>query len=244
MYLLMDVGNTKTKWALRDSFKIYQKGIFATEDIDQEHFENKDTIKKILVSNVAGFEKEAILKVKFKNFPCSIEFVKSTKTKGHLINQYDDPETLGTDRWLSALTIAPLLEEAVIIVSVGTAVTIDLITYDKKQFKNTFEGGVILPGIHLYKEALSQGTSNLENNKGYFDFPPLNTNDAIETGFILSVLGNIQFFYEKLKSQTSKVSLLLTGGDANVIFDHLNAELKKLTTVKEDLVLEGLYLLT
>ena len=60
MILLIDIGNTKTKWMLRDDKSIYKQDIFFTEDIDQDHFEFDEKIKKILISNVAGFEKEAI----------------------------------------------------------------------------------------------------------------------------------------------------------------------------------------
>ena len=75
MFLLIDIGNTKTKWVLRDPQNIYKHGTFLTEEIDQDHFEYNTSIKKILISNVAGFEKEAILKIKLKKFSCPIEFV-------------------------------------------------------------------------------------------------------------------------------------------------------------------------
>jgi pantothenate kinase type III len=38
MFLLIDIGNTKTKWMLRDHGKVYQEDSFLTEDIDQDHF--------------------------------------------------------------------------------------------------------------------------------------------------------------------------------------------------------------
>ena len=55
MFLLIDIGNTKTKWMLRDKDRIYKHDSFLTEDIDQDHFEFDVAIKKILISNVAGF---------------------------------------------------------------------------------------------------------------------------------------------------------------------------------------------
>ena len=55
MFLLIDIGNTKTKWVLRDQTKVYQEDSFLTEDIDQDHFLLSDKIQKILISNVAGF---------------------------------------------------------------------------------------------------------------------------------------------------------------------------------------------
>ena len=63
MFLLIDIGNTRTKWMLRDKDRIYQHDSFLTEDIDQDHFEFDEKIRKIVISNVAGFEKESILKI-------------------------------------------------------------------------------------------------------------------------------------------------------------------------------------
>ena len=72
MFLLIDIGNTKTKWMLRDHGKVYQEDSFLTEDIDQDHFLLSDKIQKIFIANVAGFEKEAILKIKLKKFSCPV----------------------------------------------------------------------------------------------------------------------------------------------------------------------------
>ena len=79
MFLLIDIGNTKTKWMLRDSRSIYEHDSFLTEDIDQDHFKFDEKVRKVVISNVAGFEKEAILKIKLKNFSCPIEFIKQQK---------------------------------------------------------------------------------------------------------------------------------------------------------------------
>ncbi|MEY3280228.1 MAG: hypothetical protein RL674_213, partial [Pseudomonadota bacterium] len=153
MFLLIDIGNTRTKWMLRDKDRIYKHNSFLTEDIDQDHFEFDVAIKKILISNVAGFEKEAILKIKLKKFSCPVEFIKAHKKLNHLINNYQDATKLGTDRWLSALSVSHEIKKTAVIVSVGTAVTIDYVSFDEKKYQHTFEGGVILPGLHLTKNA-------------------------------------------------------------------------------------------
>lgn len=161
MFLLIDIGNTKTKWMLRDQRKIYQEDCFLTEDIDQDHFIFNDKIQKIFISNVASFEKEAILKIKLKKFACPVEFVKPQKKWKHLLNGYQDSSSLGVDRWLSALSVSNSIQNATVIVSVGTAVTIDYLSFDKKEHQYRFEGGVILPGLYLTKNALSQNNVHI-----------------------------------------------------------------------------------
>ena len=243
MFLLIDIGNTKTKWMLRDQRKIYQEDSFLTEDIDQDHFIFNDKIQKIFISNVASFEKEAILKIKLKKFACPIEFVKPQKKWKHLLNSYQDSSSLGVDRWLSALSVSNSIQKSTVIVSVGTAVTIDYLSFDKKEHQYTFEGGVILPGLHLTKNALSQNTAQLKNDEGAFQMPAINTANAIQSGFILSVLGNLKSFYDLAWSKSKDVNIVLSGGDAEYIYQHLNEDLKSHTTIKKDLVLDGLFVL-
>ena len=243
MFLLIDIGNTKTKWMLRDQRKIYQEDSFLTEDIDQDHFIFNDKIQKIFISNVASFEKEAILKIKLKKFACPIEFVKPQKKWKHLLNSYQDSSSLGVDRWLSALSVSNSIQKSTVIVSVGTAVTIDYLSFDKKEHQYTFEGGVILPGLHLTKNALSQNTAQLKNDEGAFQMPAINTANDIQSGFILSVLGNLKSFYDLALSKSKDLHIILSGGDAQYIYQHLNEDLKSHTTIKKDLVLDGLFVL-
>ena len=241
MFLLIDIGNTKTKWMLRDDKSIYKQDTFFTEDIDQDHFEFDEKIKKILISNVAGFEKEAILKIKLKKFSCSIEFIKPHKTYKYLLNDYQDATKLGTDRWLSALSVSHDVKKTTVIASVGTAVTIDYVSYDQKTHQHTFKGGAILPGLYLTKNTLFNDTADLKNGEGVFQMPPIDTANAIESGFILSVLGNIKSFFELASNQSKDVVIILSGGDAGIIHEHMDESLRKYVSIKKDLVLEGLF---
>ena len=243
MFLLIDIGNTKTKWMLRDNKSIYKHDSFLTEDIDQDHFKFDEKIRKIVISNVARFEKEAILKIKLKNFSCPIEFIKAHQKLNHLINNYQDATKLGTDRWLSALGVSHDIKKTAVIVSVGTAVTIDYLSFDQKNNQHTFEGGVILPGLHLTKNALSNHTADLKNSEGAFQMPPINTGNAIQSGFILSVLGNIKSFFDLALSQFKDVTIILSGGDTELIHQHMDEGLKKYVSIKKDLVLEGLFVI-
>ena len=243
MFLLIDIGNTKTKWMLRDNRSIYEHDSFLTEDIDQDHFKFDEKIRKIVISNVAGFEKEAILKIKLKSFSCPIEFIKPQKMYKHFLNGYQEPTKLGTDRWLSALSVSHDIKKNAVIVSAGTAVTIDYLSFDQKNNQHTFEGGVILPGLHLTKNTLSNNTADLKNSEGAFQMPPINTTNAIQSGFILSVLGNIKSFFELASSKSRDVTIILSGGDTELIYQHMDQGLKKYVLIKKDLVLEGLFVL-
>jgi len=161
----------------------------------------------------------------------------------HFLNGYQEPTKLGIDRWLSALSVSHDMKKPAVIISVGTAVTIDYLSYDEKKSQHTFEGGVILPGIHLTKNALSNNTADLKNSEGAFQMPPINTANAIQSGFILSVLGNMKSFFEQAAAKSKDVTIILSGGDAELIHQHIDESLKKYVSIKKDLVLEGLFVL-
>jgi type III pantothenate kinase len=102
---------------------------------------------------------------------------------------------------------------------------------------------VILPGLYLTKNTLSQNTAHLKNDEGVLQMPPNNTANAIQSGFILSVLSNIKSFFDLASSKSKDVKIILSGGDAELIYQHLDENFKKNSTVKKDLVLEGLFAL-
>jgi len=117
------------------------------------------------------------------------------------------------------------------------------LSFDKNKNLYTFEGGVILPGLHLTKNALTQNTAHLKNDEGVLQIPAINTANAIQSGFILSVLGNLKSFFDLAWSKSKDVNIILSGGDAELIYQHLNEDLKRHATIKKDLVLEGLFVL-
>jgi type III pantothenate kinase len=141
------------------------------------------------------------------------------------------------------LSVSHDIKKAAVIASVGTAVTIDYLSYDEKKAQHTFEGGVIVPGLHLTKNALSNNTADLKNSEGTFQIPSINTANAIESGFTLSVLGNIKFFFDLALSQSKDVTIILSGGDADLIHQPMDEILKKYVSIKRDLVLEGLFVM-
>lgn len=141
------------------------------------------------------------------------------------------------------MSVSNSIQKATVIVSVGTAVTIDYLSFDKKEYQYTFEGGVILPGLHLTKNALSQNTAYLKSDDGAFQMPAINTANAIQSGFILSVLGNLKSFFDIACSKSKDVKIILSGGDAEDIYKYLSEDLKSHTTIKKDLVLDGLFVL-
>jgi len=80
-------------------------------------------------------------------------------------------------------------------------------------------------------------------SEGVLQIPAIHTANAIQSGFILSVLGNLKSFFDLAWSKSKDLNIILSGGDAELIYQHLTEDLKRHATIKKDLVLEGLFVL-
>ena len=102
MYLLIDIGNTRIKWQYRDDETILNSDSMMVEDFMGINFSDLQSVKKVLISNV----NHAVVLDKVKDsvaiFDCPVIEAKS-QSNHVLINDYEDTQTLGVDRWLTAL---------------------------------------------------------------------------------------------------------------------------------------------
>ena len=136
-------------------------------------------------------------------------------------NHYDHPEQLGADRWVSGLGLAAqgMLApgETHLIVSAGTATTVDLISSDHHQ-QAAFLGGWILPGIQLMNDALRVKTRDLDGLMGISTKTLMETDAAVPTDSRAAISQGIGLAQTGFVSQIAKAhhvtKLWLHGGDA------------------------------
>jgi type III pantothenate kinase len=124
---------------------------------------------------------------------------------------------IGTDRVLAAAAAYAVVEDAVIVTQVGTAVTIDLV-----DDRGIFLGGVIVPGIAASANALKDSTAQLpkvEIHKPETVYGK-NTIDAINCGIYYSVVATIQEIIRRYAELIGKwPQTILTGTGAALIKD-------------------------
>lgn len=127
----------------------------------------------------------------------------------------ENPETVGTDRVLTACAAYAVAEKAVVIADFGTAVTIDLV-----DDRGVFTGGAIIPGFEISAKALHEQTAQLPEIK--VEKPELpwgkNTEQAIKAGLYYSAIGTLE---EIVRRYAEKIGTwprtIVTGSDAEVI---------------------------
>ena len=235
MYLLIDIGNTRIKWQQRDVKNILLTDSILVEEFMDIDFSSIKSVDKIIVSNVNHSIVLDKLKEILSKFKCPI-IEASTDSNEYLINDYDDSTLLGVDRWIAALGAWKLYQKRLLIINAGTAITVDLIDLDKNN-KAHFKGGMILPGIAISLAVLNNSTNLIDTEIGKSQYPSLNTKDAVTTGIMMSIQGAVNLVCRKLPSS---LPILLTGGDANLIYEQSEEVWKSRIKLEDGLIFEGL----
>ena len=235
MYLLIDIGNTRIKWQQRDVKNILLTDSILVEEFMDIDFSSIKSVDKIIVSNVNHSIVLDKLKEILSKFKCPI-IETSTDSNKYLINDYDDNTLLGADRWIAALGAWKLYQKRLLIINAGTAITVDLIDLDKNN-KAHFKGGMILPGIAISLAVLNNSTNLIDTEIGKSQYPSLNTKDAVTTGIMMSIQGAVNLVCRKLPSS---LPILLTGGDANLIYEQSEEDWKSRIKLEDGLIFEGL----
>ncbi|MCT7952078.1 pantothenate kinase [Ancylothrix sp. C2] len=125
--------------------------------------------------------------------------------------------TLGIDRALAVWGAGNLLGWPVLVIDTGTALTFTAANSNK-----TLKGGAILPGLGLQFQSLSQKTAALPliEISSNPTLPPrwaLNTEDAISSGILYTLLAGIHNFITDWLQQFPSSSIALTGGDRQIL---------------------------
>ncbi len=135
-----------------------------------------------------------------------------------------EPGKVGTDRLLLALGALTLHGAPCIVVSAGTAVTVDLVDADGR-----FAGGAIAPGLRLAADALRQNTALLPSVRVGVPSdiqPGADTVEAIQRGVYWSCAGGVLALLGGYRTVASnpETPLVCTGSDAPLLLPALPRE--------------------
>ncbi len=245
MLMVIDAGNTRTKWAKvqADGTLSAVQATLNAELMISVLKQDLASVDKVLVANVAGDTIAAQLK---SMMPESLEplFMMPAAEACNVINRYEQVESLGTDRWAAVIAAWHMHKQPTLVINAGTAITIDALGKDKATKKGEYLGGSIMPGLQLMYAALSENTANLTTGEaGRVDIFPKKTVDAIQTGCMNAIVGAVVLQMKQLEKHCAFLpKVVISGGDAVKIAEALSHHIKRVV-VAENLVLEGLALI-
>jgi len=260
MLLTIDAGNTRTKWGLFDEAgAMLEHGACLNTNLEKMQV---PAVSRVIISNVAGEKvKTQLEKILANNTQTNVQikWLSAQASACGIINHYEKPETLGSDRWAALIAAWHIKQASCVVVNAGTAVTIDALSVADQHSQAAFIGGVILPGLTLIRQSLASATAQLpaKLQETSVQKTPLqelltqpqnvfakNTADAIHAGSLLAISGAIILMERALNTQCKQAPVIvISGGDAQLIKDSLNGSVTNSVIIIDNLVLQGLYLL-
>jgi type III pantothenate kinase len=166
--LLVDIGNTRVKWAQVVNGRLTRQRAavhegWRAEDFAQVVLARARGIERVIVASVAGAQVDRRLIAAARRASGVVpEFVVSARRLGGVTTAYAQPWRLGVDRFVAVIGARELApRRAVCVVDVGTAVTIDLVDPRARHV-----GGAIIPGPRLMVESLLRNTSGILKRSG------------------------------------------------------------------------------
>jgi type III pantothenate kinase len=242
MDLLIDIGNTRIKWATLEQQRLTQQHAAVYVDWDSAQIREQILNKlskptRVLIANVGGDRIGALLADTIEK-ACDVkaQFVHASVSAAGVRAGYQYPEKLGVDRWLAIIAAYHLERRATCVVSIGTAMTVDGVDASGQHL-----GGIIVPGPDLMLSSLYRGTSEIavrarDGNEGSELFAD-NTQAAVHQGITHTLAAIVERASYDMQSRLGEMpALLVTGGASGRITGALRVPYR----LVPDLVLRGL----
>ena len=212
MKLLIDLGNTRLKFALAEQGRVRFLRAFPhaladfVEQLAQwvEMSAIPDTIWLASVGEIALTR--TVLDV-FERVGHKVRVAQVEDDAFGLRIAYAQADHLGVDRWLAMIGARVSCEEALMLASVGSALVIDAIDVSGKHL-----GGLIGPTPESMREALFLRVPQLRGVSGEVSRFAADTGDAVESGCLLAGAALVERSYHELADRVGALPRLLVSG--------------------------------
>jgi type III pantothenate kinase len=244
-FLAVDIGNTRLKWAMYPHAAVGAEPMAA----GAEFLENIDKLAdgewsqlpapdRMLGCCVAGDAiKRRVEEQMEEHWIAPAHWVVASAAEAGIVNGYDHPTRLGSDRWVAMIgarerMLAAGPERPMVVVMVGTAVTVEAVDNHGR-----FLGGFILPGHGIMLRALESGTAGLHVPTGEVRLFPTNTSDALTSGGTFAIAGAIERMVQHVRHRCgAEPACYMTGGAGWKMAPHMSVQFE----LVESLIFDGL----
>ncbi len=243
--LLLDLGNSRIKWALATSQRIgrqYSLPLGRTGALPMGALlgalpRGIDAVRMVSVARPA--RTRALAGALRRATGVEVRLLRTTASAAGVHCGYREPWRLGADRWAAVIGAHHLHvpARAACVVDIGTAVTIDFVSRDGRH-----GGGVIVPGPSLMVEVLLRDTQGIRRraaqvDKGRGTLFARSTHAALVQGSRHATAALAERAHRMARARFgARLALLVTGGGAAPILPLLTVPHEHVP----DLVLRGL----
>jgi type III pantothenate kinase len=241
--LLLDVGNSRMKWASLEHGKLHYGGSIAYQnlafdDLARSLWGDLAQPSRVVASNVAGRAFAESLAAWVQGFwALRTEFIVPQHTGHGVVNAYIEPRQLGSDRWAALIAARRKSAGAAAIVDCGTAIVIDALSAEGKHL-----GGLIVPGLAMMRRALTEGALGIAHAlevrvESRAALLARDTHGGVAGGTLYAAVALIDRVVCDMAAELrTDLTCLLTGGDAPCIMPLLTGPCR----YEQHLVIEGL----
>ena len=231
MLLAIDIGNSNISCGLFQADRLKRQWNFPAAQLNRKSFQKISYDAVVMASVVPKVTKiiKNNLKVPILNVTADLDL--GIKIK------YQKPRQIGADRIANVVAANNFYGTPALIVDFGTATTIDVLS-----LSGEYLGGLIMPGVDIARNALSEKTAllplvSLRKPKKVLG---KNTVEAIQSGIYYGFQGMIEHTLANLKKElrfSKKTVIISTGGYAKLMEKDINC------VVDQALTLNGLRLI-
>lgn len=241
MKLLVDIGNTATKFATVNNDKLSFVGRLYNSKVSLENIKSVlsdvKAVRNIYVSSVAPIVYSSVKDILFNLYQVEVKEITNIVDSGVSIN-IDNKDELGIDLLCDIVAAINLYGNKLAVVDFGTATKILFIDEDK-----VFSSCAIFLGYSESKRILAKSTELLPNVSD-IEIKPIsechNTIDVINSSAYYSQILTVKGLIEKYEQEVGySLNVIYTGGNAS----NFKSELTD-ATYDQDLLLKGLNILS
>ncbi len=212
--LLININNSFSKAALWNgaSLKLLgRKPSAETHTVDFERWVSRTRPDQVVVCSVVPAVTQR-LPASTPSLP--IHHLNHKSPWGILIN-FPRPSSIGADRLANAAAVYAGFKVPAVVIDYGTAVTFDIISA-----KGEYLGGVITPGMRVFRDYLAERTALLPKIKISRPQSVIgkSTQDAMRAGAYFGYRGLVQEILAEIKNElgTKRLAIIATGGDSEL----------------------------
>jgi type III pantothenate kinase len=232
MDFIIDIGNTRVKYASFQKGSLQAKGYCVDNELAKVLNSFEGSINRLMLSSVKPLPKEVLGTIEKTGLHCTFL---SSDLQMPFQNNYETPQSIGADRLaLAAGGQKTFPNQAVLVVDIGTCMTFDFIDAEA-----VYHGGAISPGLLMRLKALNAFTGELP----LIDLNPpkdligRNTKESILSGVVNGMLKELDGIIDEYKMRYPGVKIILTGGDV-AFFDK---KLKNSIFADAEILLKGMH---
>ena len=243
MMTLIDIGNSRIKWARSgEDGPIDVRAVAYRDDPADAVAALCDDLGAgagtVIGASVGDVDVRDALTDSLSRLGHTVRWLAVTRDALGVTCGYRNTERLGVDRWMASLAGFHRAPAAALVAQIGTAATIDAVAADGRHL-----GGMIFPGLTLMTEALygqtariRAGAEDLPDPTSRLEFFADDTDTAVQNGCLLAVAAAIDASYDALVLEGHDVTLFVAGGGAPALARHLAAPYRH----EPALVLDGI----